>query len=102
MHVTVHLSVHLSVMAGVRIGGRLRAVIVAGMRILRRGRCAAVIVRVAAGLTTDRVVGFTPVADSARATGAIGIEHRAVIERPRRGGRIRRIGCPGGRGDGGC
>ncbi|MGG6652084.1 UNVERIFIED_CONTAM: hypothetical protein ITH24_24730, partial [Salmonella enterica subsp. enterica serovar Weltevreden] len=63
--------------ARVRIGGRLRAVIVAGMRVRRRGRRAAVIVRVAAGLTTDRVVGFTPVTDSARATGAVGIEHRA-------------------------
>lgn len=98
----VHVIVHMSVMARVRIGGRLRAMIVAGMRVRRRGRRAAVIVRVAAGLTTDRVVGFTPVADSARANGAVGVEHRAVIERSRGGGRIRRIGRPGGRGDGRC
>ncbi|MBT9518329.1 MAG: hypothetical protein IV112_16710 [Methyloversatilis discipulorum] len=80
MHGAMHVTVHLSVVARMRIGGRLRPVIVAGMRVRRRGRRAAVIVRVAVGLTADRVVGFPPVADSACATGAVGVEHRAVIE----------------------
>ncbi|MDY0056079.1 MAG: hypothetical protein RBS46_07285 [Methyloversatilis sp.] len=102
VHVAVHVLVHLPVVTRMRIGGSVRAVIMAGMRVGRRGRRAAVVVRVGAGLTADRVVGFAPVADSACRTGAVGIERGAVFERSRGRGRIRRIGRPGGRGDGRC
>lgn len=102
VHRAMHVTVHRSVVARARIGGRLSTVIVAGMRVRRRGRRAVVVVRVAAGLATDRVVGFAPVADNARAASAVGVEHRAVIERPRGRGGIRRIGRPDGRGDERC